>query len=384
MHWPIPEIPEFFHDQPRIRYRHIWMCAAVWVVLLVVVGTVVFLLGLSFLYLLIPFTLGLVAALGVFIVAFNRQAARDAWEKEKANIHQQWGAWANKRIALIDSSVVLPDELSVEGIISQTGTRYKGNCFVFQRCYDLQNGGDRLDYVIEEKILQKVSELFSLAYPITIYLVTDQVDIYEQWENRLTETAHQLGFSKLEIKNLETQQNLLDGWFEQEPEGIHVVLSLILNEDYTFPRFTENLTWLVFSSISLAEKLGWPIKQYLHRPIDVTTHLGNQRNIELKHFRQYGLGACALNAMWLPGQSDTESFTFMRELQNYDIEWEPDEFKSILCQSGAYIGNVHANDYWSELGFAAENTATIQLFGWQAEEVFRLAIMKQPQKAKAA
>lgn len=379
MHWPIPEIPDLFSDQPRSKWKHLPVWCAGWLLLLLLVLAAVFLLDLSLLYVLIPCVAGLLVALGVFIVAFNRQMAEEAWEKEKADIHRSWTNWANRRVALIDARMMLPDELAVNAIVEQSGMRYVGRYFMFARNNGISDNWLMPAVDAEWEYTGRLLGLFDYGLPVTVHIAAEPLDLYEYWGTVFTEAASRTGFSKLSLNRLEERQDILNDWFEQEFDGIHVVFSILLNNDRENPEFTESMTWLVFASDQWVAEQGVAVKQYVHRPLDMPENAKDTATA-LQHFCRYGVKFQPVNALWLPGKSEDERMELMGKLETAGMQWQPLAFKSLLCQPELYMSEIPKTDYWMSLGLAAENMDPVQIFGWPHQDVYRLVLLKQPEE----
>lgn len=373
MYWPFPEIPDIFQSKPHSGWGRMMIWTIPWMVFVLLVITVILFWDLDWLYLTIPIVITIIV---IFVMSFNRYFARDAWEKEKANIQKSWIDWANQSITLIDSDIVLPDDLSAEGIISQMGTRYEGDCFIFPR--DKEGELTVFTSKIGKEFAARLVEFFSYNQFVTIHIAVRDVDIYDNLERVFLETAHQVDFFKLAVVHLTDQQNLLNDWFEREFEGIHVVFSLLLNEDNELPLFTENLTWLVFAPDDWIKKQNISIKQYFQRPLDILGVEGVEKSVALQHFCQYAVNNHCINALWLPGLSFDERLSWADELQTSGIIWKPSTFKTVVYQPELYMGNIATTDYWGMLALAADNYEPIQIFGWQNRDVFQLALIKLP------
>lgn len=379
MHWPFPEIPDILQSKSHNKWGYISIWTVVFFVSLLLGITVILFLDLEWFYLIVPVVFVVIALLVMSIILLSRYFAKDAWEREKENIQKSWIDWASQSIALIDSYIVLPDEVSVEGIISQMGTRYEGDCFIFPR--DEGSFGRLIisKSKIEQEFAIRLAEFFSYNQQVTVHIAVGDIDIYKDLERIFLETAYQIDFFRLAVARLTEQKNLLNDWFEQGFDGIHVVCSLLLNEDHELPLFTESLTWLVFSPSDWIKKRNISIKQYFQRPLDILGIENVEKSVALKNFCRYMVNNQSVNALWLPGLSSNERLSWAEELQMSGIVWEPSSFKMVVYQPELYMGEVATKDYWVALALAADNHDPLQIFGWQHEEVFRLSLIKLPE-----
>lgn len=370
MQWNIPDIPEIPKPQ---KYK--WNTLPIWLMVLV------------FLYLIITPTLWLmwgntahsvwfwgivfflpllICALARFLVfswEMNNEQRFLAWEKEKNNIRQRWGTWAQKRIAILASGFCLPEGLSREALI----TKKQDIPAIFAR----KEGTTDTELNIYALF---VSDIFKLIEStghnhIMVYLTGNASYDQEVQVSKIKTAASDLGedCARWTFASIDNSLNKINDWFKKRPEGLQIVFSVAMNHEDSM-LFTENACWVAFTSSEEISQFNWEVKWWFQRPTNIDFSNIENADKAVRHFTEFGLANRKIDTLWNAGLNSKDILE-LRKLFGQTLYNQYFASNFTECMASNNLCGTPPNIAWLILALMIDSSASQkeQLLAWQKE-----------------
>lgn len=337
MKWNIPDIPE---AEEVFRPIYKWYCLLALIMLYIVVGILLWVTKSSTLiqkifYLCLPLLI-----VGIFILSIrvHKQYQTKAWAEEKRHIEDRWKQWANKKIALLEKGVYLPQEILIDGMLDGTGKTFHNEAFHLPK--------EAFEQAIWE-CLEALDELLkgTLLTNIRFYIDSDNYQYRIECFDSFKKTANL--FQNIIRNNLlwiqENNENILDDWIENMNDGLHVFFSPAINgHSNSEEDFTENITWFIFSNESWSKKNKFPVKNYIGRSISINSANKAEISSSLEKFYHYSyIENCSIQ-YWL----DRYSFSTLEGHGLLPCLLSVGTNKNIKQSVESYLGRAPLNINW--------------------------------------
>lgn len=345
MKWNIPDIPE---AEEVFRPIYKWYCLVALTMLYILVAILLWFtedstLIQKALYLCLPLLI-----VGIFFLSIriHKQYQKEAWAEEKKHIESRWKQWANKKIALLRNGIYLPQEISIDGILNDTGGTFHNEVFYLPE--------DTFKRAIWE-CLESLDELLqgTLLTNIRFYIDSDNYQYKKDCFDYLKKTANL--FQNI-IKNdllwvQENNGNIIDSWMEDMADGLHVLISPAINNSSSAEgHFTENIIWFIFSNEKSVEDKKIHIKNYISRGLNIDSTNKAEVSSNLEKFLRYSDVENRTIQYWI------DSYSFLT-LEKYELL--PYLFslktKNIKKSVEKYLGSSPLNMNWLLIALTTKN-----------------------------
>ncbi|OSI11922.1 hypothetical protein [Neisseria canis] len=370
MTWPIPEIPDVVKPASKSNVG-LWFVGLI--VLYLIAAPFIWKLwsneNRSLLWLLIgfPLLLWLLSLFVVFIWKMNQDSQFKAWEQEKDNIRQRWILWAQKKLALVDSSFHLPTTFDTARILIPNSIDNKGHIYTFSTDLD---SDDHISTIYTKCLKEIINFLHKVQNnKINIYVEAEDEDTYQKHIEYLEASLNSMNIqSSLKPQLCQTgiQLDLIDHWFENTIEGLNIIFSVAHNHDDQFSEFTEHISWVALTSTEWAKQNKLPIQAFIQRPIDIDISDKQLLGVASKQFKGYGLVGKEIEVFWSVGISQNEAIQLNTAIFKSGINLSYEKKQAAILNIDACIGTPSVNMACLALALATYNLNQQHqlLFAW--------------------